>query len=360
LTHYEQLGLSTRATAGEIKSAYRRLVMEHHPDRSKNPRSKEIFIKATEAYDVLSDPERRRVYDESVEQVARYKAERARSENVRKAAVTFAAPSPARATSDVQRLASLFAQNRRAEAERLAQEIRRIDPRQPLPYAILGDLARARGEVNEAAKMYAYAAQFDPQNATYQRRYEQLLGTTHAGTNRNDSTSLFSPSPIPGALYVGAGIVAACAAFIAVARPTPDFHRIGLISSWSLPLLLMLLLAGVCAGACLSAGHYVDRFASVSTTAVGSISPTLILSLVAIVNFWLSIVIYFLGGITQRAFNYSTTRLYAAVAVCLITMTLGSIIAGGAGGQTLLWGGNVIFLGGIVGWLLADALRPMR
>src|SRR6267142_7085760 len=62
--YYEVLGISRTATDQEIKSAYRRLAMRHHPD--KNPddaASEEKFKEAAEAYAVLSDPEQRRRYD---------------------------------------------------------------------------------------------------------------------------------------------------------------------------------------------------------------------------------------------------------------------------------------------------------
>jgi molecular chaperone DnaJ len=62
--YYEVLGVGRSADAGEIKKAYRKLAMEYHPDR--NPGSKaaeEKFKEAAEAYEVLSDSEKRSAYD---------------------------------------------------------------------------------------------------------------------------------------------------------------------------------------------------------------------------------------------------------------------------------------------------------
>jgi molecular chaperone DnaJ len=62
--YYEVLGLSRDADAAELKSAYRRLALEHHPDRNPDaPEAAEKFKEASEAYAILSDPEKRQRYD---------------------------------------------------------------------------------------------------------------------------------------------------------------------------------------------------------------------------------------------------------------------------------------------------------
>ena len=60
---YGILGLTPRATTSEIKSAYRRLARKHHPDVSSSPDSAARFVSINRAYQVLSDPRRRRAYD---------------------------------------------------------------------------------------------------------------------------------------------------------------------------------------------------------------------------------------------------------------------------------------------------------
>ena len=60
---YETLGISRDADNDEIKKAYRRLARQLHPDVNPDPETQERFKDVTRAYEVLSDPEKRRMYD---------------------------------------------------------------------------------------------------------------------------------------------------------------------------------------------------------------------------------------------------------------------------------------------------------
>ncbi len=61
---YNVLGVAKNATAPQIKSAYRKLARKYHPDVSKDPDSQAKFTEATEAYEVLSDTDKRKMYDQ--------------------------------------------------------------------------------------------------------------------------------------------------------------------------------------------------------------------------------------------------------------------------------------------------------
>ncbi|MGD1036012.1 MAG: DnaJ C-terminal domain-containing protein [Roseiarcus sp.] len=60
---YEVLGLAKTASAGEIKSTYRKLAKKYHPDQSKEPRAKDRFAEIGSAYEILGDAKKRGAYD---------------------------------------------------------------------------------------------------------------------------------------------------------------------------------------------------------------------------------------------------------------------------------------------------------
>ena len=63
--YYEVLGVERAATLDDIKKAYRKLALQYHPDRNPgNVEAEERFKEATEAYEILSDPEKRQLFDQ--------------------------------------------------------------------------------------------------------------------------------------------------------------------------------------------------------------------------------------------------------------------------------------------------------
>ena len=62
--YYTVLGLNRDASDDDIKKAYRKLAMKHHPDRNPEKGAEESFKEAKEAYEILSDAKKRAAYDQ--------------------------------------------------------------------------------------------------------------------------------------------------------------------------------------------------------------------------------------------------------------------------------------------------------
>lgn len=63
--YYKILGVPKTATADEIKKSYRKLALQYHPDKNKTPGAEEKFKEIAEAWTVLSDKEKKKIYDNS-------------------------------------------------------------------------------------------------------------------------------------------------------------------------------------------------------------------------------------------------------------------------------------------------------
>lgn len=63
-TYYDRLKISPDADQSDIQQAWKRIVKEKHPDHNDDPNAQQQFIQIKEAYDILSDPEKRERYDQ--------------------------------------------------------------------------------------------------------------------------------------------------------------------------------------------------------------------------------------------------------------------------------------------------------
>ncbi|MEA2552940.1 MAG: hypothetical protein QOJ65_1116 [Fimbriimonadaceae bacterium] len=367
-SHYEILGIKKTATQEEIRTAYRQLVLKFHPDRSKDPRSTEIFIQVTQAYDVLSDANRRRSYDALQSMEADRAREAAQGQQVRSAqyggGVSPGYPPPkakadprATITVDVTRLTMLFSRSQFVEAERLARRILSIDSRQPIPYAVLGDIERGRGNLKEAAKMYSLAVQMDPKNTLYQKRYEEIARRDSSSSVVSTQGQELSGGQLFAPLVGGAMVLMGCM-YLAVSHELPFLGEMSLISTWTLGLVMILFLSGVAVGSSLATAGLLERLQTLTASALGRPAPTMTLGFVAAVSFWAAVLLYGLIGVSQRAFNLSTSRLVLSVAAATAVLSASAAANGIVDGfQVLLWGGNLVYLGSLCGWTVADSFR---
>jgi curved DNA-binding protein CbpA len=352
-THYETLGVARGATAAEIRSAYRKLAMRHHPDRSKSGDSKAIFIAATDAYDVLSDPDRRREYDEMLarrDAVTRERFVKEQAASTRAAADTSSVSTPsvpgaAPRVSPIElkhRLTVAFARGQVAEAERLAYELLDQQYRTAIAHAVLGDLARSRGEIDEAAKRYAFAAQFEPSNPLYQRRYEELLMGVQVVTNRRGEVQHALPTRpnVFGVCLGAAAVVMAVACFL----PVPIA-----VGMW--------LIASMTAFCGLASANYVDPAEVVFRGVTGRFSPQSGFGLIALVNLWLAGLAYGIRFLTTQTQSVALSRGFLLAGGIQIVAAVAMSIHGYDFLAVLGAGTPITAFGAIIGWMLGDATR---
>ncbi|MGH0168453.1 UNVERIFIED_CONTAM: hypothetical protein FKN15_054720 [Acipenser sinensis] len=62
--YYRMLGVPSGSNEDEIKKAYRKMALKFHPDKNKDPNAEDKFKEIAEAYEVLSDPKKRSIYDQ--------------------------------------------------------------------------------------------------------------------------------------------------------------------------------------------------------------------------------------------------------------------------------------------------------
>ena len=69
MDYYNTLGISKSASEADIKAAYRKMAMKHHPDRGGDEKK---FKEVTEAYETLSDPQKKQMFDMGVDPNAQH------------------------------------------------------------------------------------------------------------------------------------------------------------------------------------------------------------------------------------------------------------------------------------------------
>lgn len=353
--YYDILGLKRSATPDEVKSAYRKLAKEWHPDTNTDPKATDKFLAVQRAYEVLRDPEQRLKYDQLRDM---------QTGRVRVKAQPQPEPKPWKAPSydeprlppeDLMRMTSLLRNGRYADAEKVAEKLVQAGPKNPLPYAVLGDVARYRGELKRASEMYAYAAQYDPASETYVRKQQECL----RAMSRQAQTYAGAPEQVKAQpLFVAVFVVLVAACFVALSPQPPFLPRLELISTWTVGLFSMLILSGVTLGASLALAGLLDEFQVSHGSSIGRLPPSVILAIIAMFNFWAALGLYVLIGMSQQTFNRSTSMIVSCVAAVTSLFALSSAVTHQiAPMQTFLWGGNVVYLGVLGGWLVADAFR---
>lgn len=153
---YEVMGLPPEATMEQVKRKYRELALKFHPDVAQNKAlGLCVFMQISQAYHVLGSPERRAVYNVTMQNAA--------LDTVKAAGTVKAVTSPAQPFAALlNRAESALLSGRPVEAQEFCQRILEIDPDQAQAIALFGDALARMGRTEEAAMQYHRALQLSP------------------------------------------------------------------------------------------------------------------------------------------------------------------------------------------------------
>ncbi|MFM9874513.1 MAG: DnaJ domain-containing protein [Fimbriimonadaceae bacterium] len=375
--HYSNLGVSVGASQDEIRTAYRKMARQFHPDRNPSEEAQERFLSIKESYETLSNGDRKEIYDRYRGYAAKAKAkaetsepkvkvssgERVQTASYFKDRVAWEQDGKRqpdrdeflRARRKIEEMQKMAARGRWGEAAGFADEIIRAGVNEPLAYAVLADAARLKGDYVEAAKQYGYAVQFDPDNTVYQDMHVAMMET---GKRKKVQVARDPGENNLSAFVLGMVGVVAAICYTAVAKEVPIAPDFGPISTWTLGQVVTMLVSGVAMGASLSASDLLDHFDLGGGTAGYRVHPGFMVAFVSLINFWLAFGIYVLVGVTQKSFHVSVTRLVSFVAVGVLGFGFARFGLGwDAVSQTIIWAGSILYLAGLIGWFVADSLR---
>jgi curved DNA-binding protein CbpA len=272
-----------------------------------------------------------------------------------------------------------YARGRFRDAIHLCQTVLGADRRNGSAYNILGDIYRVQGRVEQAVEMYSLAIQANPRDVTAETKLNRLLAQERSAA-RGASTSTErattrSPQPtshgVPDArrqlnqrMLVGSAGFALSLFFLLILNNLhgPPLEAFALISQWTVPMLWVMVLDGAIIGAVLSLTGLVRRmdeeliFPSLTRGGGMAVPIGLILFVTGALFFYLAGVIYVLVAALQDSFSASVLKVLCATLSLVCAVAL--LAPPEATRQVLLFGGNVVFVSMLVGWLLGDLFRP--
>ena len=318
------------------------------------------------------------------------------------------APNPgvesARLTGEAR---SAFLRDRPVEARSLAEQAIRLNRRNADAWEVLGDVFRRQGRSEEAVNAYSMSLQINPRNPSVMQRLERMAKAAGPGSrptpSRPAAPSGAAPRSAPSysganAQYgaagasrpassmsgrisrmqdpdkrplaqlltcvVGYGIVALLIFYAGLYPGESPLNAIPLltwVSHWNGTITTILALTGLVLGATMTISGAIRRIddelilAGVSGRAGTFLPLGLILIVVSVLNFYLAAAIYAIVTAVQESFTQSMLRVF--IAVFIITSLLAAIYPP-SHLQVFVFGGNVVFITFVIGWLLGDFFRP--
>jgi len=384
LDHYARLGVPEGATTEAIKKRYRELARTLHPDVNPgDDGAARRFAEVTDAYRVLSDPDKRRIYDAERSIAARAAARRAGSGS-------SSAPRPSSPSSrstgstrpggpptgaqrpsspaqvEAERLmaaaSAAYRQGRMAEAKLHATRALGYHSRNAAAHEILGDIYRQQGRIDDAFKHYTFCLQFDPRNPRVGERLDRLAREAEWRRSREPGGLPRERRPLAMVLvnYFGYGAAGIVSLIAAMHRdPQATTLAFGPVHTWTALHLGLMALSGLLLGTTQSVAGTIrrteDDYLLSGGSGGGVGSPLgLMVFVLGMVQFHAAAVLHVVVSLFQETLHRSLLRTYGTVFVATCAYAIGNDLSTL---ETLLWGGNVVFAAHFAGRLLGDFFR---
>lgn len=390
-THYQTFEITPTATADEIKRRYRELARRYHPDVNPgDPTSARKFAAIADAYRVLGDADARATYDAELLMQARaaHPTPPPQSQTQRGAGGgaagnrgsstgTGARPQPQNVQAahiESEKYAELarkcYFQGRFIEAKEHAIRSLSYNHRNAMSQEIMGDVYMQQGRLDDAAKHYTLCLQFDQFNGSARMKLERLHRTAsrsayvHAPRGGGQNAAFLSrkQQKLQALIkLVGYSAAIMMIGFWFIIDPRYPSVGIDFVKTWSIQFILFAVAIGGWLGLIQSVTGDVRRFEDEFLFGGGQLAAGGFPAGPAIIV--LGAVFYPLGmlshiGVTlvQDGFHRSIGMLYGTVTAATLMMAI--FCSGQHGfGETLAFGGNVLFVGHIFGRLLGDFFR---
>jgi hypothetical protein len=388
------MGLEASCGSDEIRKRFRELARKYHPDlHSDHPEYHEVFVRISQAYDVLSDSTRRARYDLDLRDKARRDAARAsqsygsaptgqngahangpRPNGARPNAAAQRPPagSRARREADQRRVAvvrmmddarNAYSRGHLGEALRLCNEVLAIQ-KVGAAHELMGDIYQRQGRLEEAVSAYTIAAQMVPQNGLVMAKLNRVAARIRTADRDYDLPRSGRPqrSNLAGYKMAVASFGFALVVFLIIwgSSLVQNGRFEPFIGGWSLTHVGLFAGAGFASGLILAAGAWIrpidqELFYTSLGTRRRSLPLGLMLTVAGALFFPLAIGAYVIFARLQEAVSSSILAVLGVTAL----VTLGFVFAAERTlMQTLLFGGNFVWLSLLLGWFVGDLFRP--
>lgn len=372
-THYETLGLPPSASPEEVRQAFRTAAKTFHPDVNSSREAAQKFRLAKEAYDTLTNPERKAAYDRILaERAAQSKAEAAANRIIldaekreqflreqaqkRRAEHTVRTLNEAEARALTQHLSELktaLAKGRLEQAARHAKDVLALDKTQALAYAALAEFALQQNNAPEAARQFAFAAQYAPREPRYQQMYERLMQEQTEGAAGPAEARLGFALPAAYAVTLSFACYLLLSNEPLLFPLTPGLNRL------TLGHLMALIVSGISVGLAAGLTRALPPTSRLNSPTGQRLPAFSAYTLLTPLNFWFGIAVVSLLAARAKVFPVALLHLSGFTVSTAVLIALGSLARGGpeAALQILVWGTSLSSLTTLIGWGLNEPVR---